>query len=66
MSNSNIDIRLRRKAVFLVGDLAECQLELAHEAELPFLSSNLFLKSVVDLLSSADIDLQEKVSFLEC
>lgn len=62
LSNSSIDIRLRRKAVFLVADLAECQLENIHKVELPFFSNRLFLKSVVDLTASADLDLQEKVS----
>ncbi|KAI3409712.1 Fes1 domain-containing protein [Psidium guajava] len=60
LSNSSIDIRLRRKAVFLVGDLAERQLEASNEDELPFFSSKLFLKAVVDLMASSDLDLQEK------
>lgn len=60
LSNSSIDIRLRRKAVFLVGDLVECQLENTHKTELPFFSNRLFLKSVVDLTGSTDLDLQEK------
>ncbi|RVW71548.1 hypothetical protein CK203_048001 [Vitis vinifera] len=60
LSNPSIDIRLRRKTVFLVGDLAECQLESTHKAELPFFSNRHFLKSVVDLTASSDIDLQEK------
>ncbi|KAI4385331.1 hypothetical protein MLD38_003371 [Melastoma candidum] len=60
LSNSTEDIRLRRKAVFLVGDLAECQLEAAAEEELPFFRNRKFLKSVVDLMSSSDLDLQEK------
>lgn len=60
LSNSSIDVRLRRKAVFLVGDLAECQLETRNKPELPFFSNRFFLKSVVDLTSSTDLDLQEK------
>ncbi|KAK3443444.1 nucleotide exchange factor SIL1 isoform X3 [Eucalyptus grandis] len=60
LSNSSIDIRLRRKAVFLVGDLAERQLEALNEDELPFFSNKLFLKAVVDLMASTDLDLQEK------
>ncbi|WJZ81858.1 hypothetical protein VitviT2T_001674 [Vitis vinifera] len=60
LSNPSIDIRLRRKTVFLVGDLAECQLESTHKAELPFFSNRHFLKSVVDLTASSDLDLQEK------
>lgn len=63
MSDASIDIRLRRKAVFLLGDLAECQLENTDKNELPFFSNQVFLKSVVDLTSSADLDLQEKVLF---
>lgn len=61
LSNSSIDIRLQRKAVFLVGDLAESQIEAKDAAELPFFSNSLFLKSVVDLMASPDLDLQEKV-----
>ncbi|XP_062155292.1 hsp70 nucleotide exchange factor FES1 isoform X2 [Alnus glutinosa] len=60
LSKSSIDIRLRRKAVSLVGDLTECQLENLDKAELPFFSNRFFLKSVVDLMASDDLDLQEK------
>ncbi|XWS41155.1 hypothetical protein CRYUN_Cryun17cG0055900 [Craigia yunnanensis] len=61
VSNSSVDVRLHRKAVFLVGDLAECQLENTDKAEMPFFSNHFFLKSVVDLTASGDLDLQEKV-----
>ena len=47
--------------MFLVGDLAECQLENTHKAVLPIFSNRHFLKSVVDLIASSDLDLQEKV-----
>ncbi|KAL7241383.1 hypothetical protein ACSBR2_006906 [Camellia fascicularis] len=60
LSNSNIDIRLRRKSVSLVADLAECQLQTRNIAELPFFSNHFFLRSVVDLTASTDLDLQEK------
>ncbi|XP_022774788.1 hsp70 nucleotide exchange factor FES1 isoform X2 [Durio zibethinus] len=60
LSNPSVDARLRRKAVFLVGDLAECQLENIDKAEMPFFSNHLFLKSVVDLTASNDLDLQDK------
>ncbi|KAK9276392.1 hypothetical protein L1049_005925 [Liquidambar formosana] len=60
LSNSSIDIRLQRKAVFLVGDLVEFQLETTSKAELPIFSNRFFLKSVVDLAASTDLDLQEK------
>ncbi|XP_052205766.1 uncharacterized protein LOC127810367 [Diospyros lotus] len=60
LSDSSADIRLRRKSVFLVAALVECQLETRSKAELPFFSNRLFLKSVVDLTASTDLDLQEK------
>lgn len=44
-----------------MGDLTECQLENVDIADLPFFSNQFFLKSVVDLLASDDLDLQEKV-----
>ncbi|KAM7269003.1 hypothetical protein ACFE04_024500 [Oxalis oulophora] len=60
LSNSSIDIRLRKKAVFLVGDLAESHLENNSNAEPILFSDGDFLKSVVDLTASKDLDLQEK------
>ncbi|KAF5746346.1 hsp70 nucleotide exchange factor FES1 isoform X2 [Tripterygium wilfordii] len=60
LSNSSIDVRLRRKAVSLFGHLAECQLEKQGKADMPFLCNQFFLKSVVDVTSSNDLDLQEK------
>ncbi|KAL9386761.1 hypothetical protein Peur_019885 [Populus x canadensis] len=60
LSNSSSDIRLHRKAVFLVVDLVECQLENLARAESPFFRNCFFLKSVVDLTASTDLDLQEK------
>jgi len=63
LSDSSADIRLRRKSVFLVAALVECQLETRSKAELPFFSNRLFLKSVVDLTASTDLDLQEKVFY---
>uniref|UniRef100_A0A1J3DY93 Hsp70 nucleotide exchange factor fes1 n=1 Tax=Noccaea caerulescens TaxID=107243 RepID=A0A1J3DY93_NOCCA len=60
MRNESLDIKLRRKAVFLVGDLAECQVQNTEKTELPIFSDRLFLKSVVDLIAVLDLDLQEK------
>ncbi|GMP57396.1 hypothetical protein CsSME_00021516 [Camellia sinensis var. sinensis] len=60
LRNSSIDIRLRRKSVSLVADLAECRLQTRNIAELPFFSNRFFLRSVVDLTASTDLDLQEK------
>ncbi|KAI8527822.1 hypothetical protein RHMOL_Rhmol12G0104100 [Rhododendron molle] len=60
LSDSTNDITLRRKCVFLVADLAESQLETRNKVELSFFSNPLFLKSVVDLTASTDLDLQEK------
>ncbi|KAG8057368.1 hypothetical protein GUJ93_ZPchr0002g23198 [Zizania palustris] len=58
--SNNIDIRLQKKAVFLVTDLADFQLN-SGKSGLPFLSDRLFLKSLVAMLSRFDLDLQEKV-----
>ncbi|XP_048318693.1 uncharacterized protein LOC107431822 isoform X2 [Ziziphus jujuba] len=52
---------LQKKAVFLVGDLAGFQLITVHKDEIPFLSNRFFLKSVVDLTASSDLELKEKV-----
>lgn len=65
MRNGNLDIKLRRKAVFLVGDLAESQQQNTEKAELPIFNDRLFLKSVVDLIAVLDLDLQEKVELLQ-
>ncbi|KNA23024.1 hypothetical protein SOVF_028410 [Spinacia oleracea] len=60
LSNSTFDIRLRRKCVFLISDLAVSQLENADKAELPFFRDHVFLRAIVNLTSSDDLDLQEK------
>lgn len=61
MRNSTVDIRLQKKAVQMVTDLADSQLENEVPSELPLFRSHIFLKSVINLLSSSDADLQEKV-----
>jgi hypothetical protein len=73
MGDSSGDIRLRRKSLFLVADLAEQidklaggQLDAILELELNSGDSmNLFneglLKTVVNLLDASDMDTQEKV-----
>lgn len=63
LSNSSADIRLRRKSLFLVADLVESQLGSSNKAELPFFSNQLFLKSVVDLIATPDLHLQEKALY---
>ncbi|XP_077226517.1 hsp70 nucleotide exchange factor FES1-like isoform X1 [Tasmannia lanceolata] len=64
MGNSSIDVRLRRKSASLVASLVaesvEGQLQNTNKAELHFFQNRLFLKSVVDLMASTDLDLQEK------
>ncbi|KAB5564742.1 hypothetical protein DKX38_004796 [Salix brachista] len=60
LSNLNSDTRLCGKAVFLVADLVECQLENMAIAESSVFRNRFFLKSVVDLTASTDLDLQEK------
>ncbi|KAG9137191.1 hypothetical protein Leryth_012020 [Lithospermum erythrorhizon] len=63
LSNSSIDIRLKKKSLFLVADLAESQLENTDKLQLPFLADQLFLKLVVDVLAATDLDLQEKALY---
>lgn len=63
LNNSTLDIRLHRKSVSLISDLAECQLGSENRGELPIFSNRFFLKSVVDLALSSDLDLQEKVIY---
>ncbi|KAL1550550.1 hsp70 nucleotide exchange factor FES1 [Salvia divinorum] len=63
LSNSSIDIRLHRKSVFLLADLVDCQLQSRSDAQLPFSSNHILLKSVVDLTVSTDLDLQEKALY---
>eukprot|EP01018_Ginkgo_biloba_P017580 Gb_32042 [translate_table: standard] len=59
MSNSSADIRLRRKSVFLVADLADHHLEIGGPVP-SFQADKEYLKSVVDLTAVPDLDLQEK------
>ncbi|XP_050373485.1 hsp70 nucleotide exchange factor FES1 [Argentina anserina] len=63
VSDSSIGNRLRIRAVVLLGDLAEFQiLENAgtNKYQLPFFSNHTLLKSLVDITSAADLQLQEK------
>ncbi|XP_060969270.1 uncharacterized protein LOC133036666 [Cannabis sativa] len=59
LSNSTTDIRLQKKAVFLVGDLAVAA-DLEVEKHGSFFRNGILLKSVVDLTASSDLDLKEK------
>jgi len=61
LSNTSLDVRLRRKAVRLLADLAAYQLENVDREEQPFFNDQDLLKAVVDLTTSTDLDLQEKV-----
>ncbi|KAJ3688645.1 hypothetical protein LUZ61_017809 [Rhynchospora tenuis] len=66
LTNSSIDIRLQKKVVFLVADLADYQATISatdknNNHMLSLLSDRVFLKSVVDLSVKRDLDLQEKV-----
>uniref|UniRef100_M8C0U7 Hsp70 nucleotide exchange factor fes1 n=1 Tax=Aegilops tauschii TaxID=37682 RepID=M8C0U7_AEGTA len=60
LGSNSVDVRLQKKAVFLITDLADFQLN-SGSSGLPFLSERVFLKSVTDMLSKFDLDLQEKV-----
>lgn len=61
MSNSSIDVRLRRKSASLVASLAESHLQNSDGRQFSPFSSRIFFKSVVDLIESNDLDLQENV-----
>ncbi|KAJ1695070.1 hypothetical protein LUZ63_011768 [Rhynchospora breviuscula] len=66
LTNSSIDIRLQKKVVFLVADLADYQATRSANDKnnnhmFSLLSDRVFLKSVVDLSVKRDLDLQEKV-----
>ncbi|GLJ45723.1 hypothetical protein SUGI_0962250 [Cryptomeria japonica] len=63
MRNSSCDIRLRKKSLFLVADLAEHGLETAGSVS-SFQADAEYLKSVVDLLVLPDLDMQEKLLLL--
>ncbi|XP_047048191.1 hsp70-binding protein 1 [Lolium rigidum] len=60
LASDSTDVRLQKKAVFLVTDLADFQLNSGNSG-LAFLSEPVFLKLMVDMLSRFDLDLQEKV-----
>jgi nucleotide exchange factor SIL1 len=60
LASDSTDVRLQKKAVFLVTDLADFQLNSGNSG-LAFLSEHVFLKLMVDMLSKFDLDLQEKV-----
>ncbi|WOH07511.1 hypothetical protein DCAR_0726941 [Daucus carota subsp. sativus] len=61
LSNSSADIRLRIKAMVLVADIAEFQIESGKESELHPFNNHFLLKSVVDLTATPDLNLHEKV-----
>ncbi|KAK9051772.1 hypothetical protein SSX86_028400 [Deinandra increscens subsp. villosa] len=61
LSNVTADVRLHRRSVSLVGDLAEYQLEYSSRPEPPFFSNCALVRPVLDLTTSDDLDLQEKV-----
>ncbi|KAK4373481.1 hypothetical protein RND71_008865 [Anisodus tanguticus] len=60
LSNSNMDIRLHKKSLFLIADLAKSQLENENTVEVSCFSNRLLLKAMVDSMASSDLDLQEK------
>ncbi|XP_037432811.1 hsp70 nucleotide exchange factor FES1-like [Triticum dicoccoides] len=60
LGSNGVDLRLQKKAVFLITDLADFQLNSGNSG-LTFLSERVLLKSVTDMLSKFDLDLQEKV-----
>lgn len=61
LSNTTADVRLHRRSVSLVADLAEYQLEYGSKPELPFFSNCALVRPVIDLTTLDDLDLLEKV-----
>ncbi|CAN4090254.1 unnamed protein product [Withania somnifera] len=63
LSNSNLDIKLHKKSLFLIADLAETLLENDGVAEVSVFSNRLLLKAIVDSMASTDLDLEEKALY---
>ncbi|KAK1424506.1 hypothetical protein QVD17_19836 [Tagetes erecta] len=61
LSNTTNDVRLHRRSVSLVGDLAEYHLEYSSKSEPSFFSNCALVRPIIDLTTSNDLDLQEKV-----
>lgn len=61
LSNASADVRLHRRSVSLVADLAEYELEYSSQVEVPFFSNCALMRLVIDLTKAPDLDLQEKV-----
>ncbi|RCV11196.1 hypothetical protein SETIT_2G167500v2 [Setaria italica] len=59
LSTASTNIRLQKKVVSLLAYVADFQLS-AGKSQAPFLSNHLFIKSVVDMISAPDLDLEEK------
>lgn len=61
LSSASTNVRVQKKVVFSVTDLADFELN-SGKSQVPFLSYHLFIKSVIDMISKSDLDLQEKVA----
>jgi len=59
LSTDGNNVRLQKKVVSLLAYVADFQLSTG-KSQASFLSNHLFIKSVVDMISAPDIDLQEK------
>lgn len=64
MRDASSGIRLRRKSLFLVADLAEQQKQFGGTL-VKYKPSKGYLMSVVSLVVEEDLDTQEKVSSIE-
>lgn len=61
LSTTKTNVRLQKKVVSLLAYIADFQLNTG-KSQAPSLSNHLFIKSVVEMISSVpDLDLQEKV-----
>ncbi|KAL7601645.1 hypothetical protein Lser_V15G24840 [Lactuca serriola] len=62
LSNATADVRLRRRSVSLVADLAEYQLEYTSKWDVPFFCNCALVRLLIDLTTSGDLDLYDKVN----
>ncbi|XP_071706395.1 hsp70 nucleotide exchange factor FES1 [Rutidosis leptorrhynchoides] len=61
LSNATADVRLHKRSVSLIADLAEYQLDNSSKLQIPFFRNCALVRLVIDLTPDNDLDLQEKV-----
>ncbi|CAH1414269.1 unnamed protein product [Lactuca virosa] len=63
LSNTNADVRLRRRSVPLVADLAKYQVEYSSKPEVPFFSNCALVRLLIDLIASVEFSENKNVFF---